>query len=169
MQQDQQKWVKPPVRKFTLEERRKLQQLIEKGHSRNDIAEFLGRHVKSLTKEVAACVKMHGRYDAELAHELKTKKRNGPSPRHLSLEQISLIKEGLERGLTLHATAALARTHRRKVKQYADTHGYTVISAALSNKTMSGPDAVSFEQRILFLEEQVKILSETIKELLCQK
>jgi hypothetical protein len=159
----------PPPRKYTLEERKKIQDLLGKGHKRNHIATFLGRHKKSLCKEVLKCVKVHGKYDAELAHEMGTSKRGGPTPRHLSLKQIELIREGLERGLSLHAMAALAGTSRKKVKEYAEQNGYSIAATALERRTFTAKDQVSFEQRILYLEEQVKILSETIKEILCQK
>lgn len=85
------------------------------------------------------------------------------------MDQIALIKEGLDRGLSLGATAAFSRTGRRKVKEYADENGYSIKMAVLAHGGAIPQDSVSFEQRIIFLEEQVKILSEITKELMCRK
>lgn len=153
---------------FTCEEKKKIEELLEKGYHQSEIAEFLGRHRHTVRKETRRGLDENGNYKASISIERKKYKPPGSPRIPLTLEQITRIKEGIERGYSISAIDVLAKTHKRKVMAYMKDHGYESKRSQLGALVVSKDDT-TFEQRIIFLEEQVKILSETLKEILCRK
>lgn len=149
-------------KRLTLEERKQIEQLIADGLSNRKISEEIGRTHNTISKEIR---ELGGKenYDAIAAHEAALKRWDVRSGR-LRIEFTDEQKEVIELGLTKGWTCSRLR--------YAVGCTYSKMQRYLAENNLRGKDRekpIGFEERISCLEDQVKILTEQLKDILCQK
>lgn len=146
------------LKRLTLEERQKIQSMLELGYSMHKIAKELERSHSCIRLEIQRSAK-NGSYNAESAHqsfhdrnERKKEILRGIVPE----EVIEHLKTLITNGTSVHAARIELGISYQKAVRLIQEHKITPN------------ECITLEQRIERLEMQVEILTETIREL-CQK
>lgn len=145
------------VKYFTLEERMQIETLVKEGTPKVKIAKILGRHYMSIRHEIYKRSTDEG-YSGEFAHKMAV---TNMETRHVgyrkifSENEIEYIKKRYEDGIRPRIIAAELGSSERAVYRHLKK---------IEFKT-NRPDSIGVIERILALEEQIKILFEIIKEM----
>ncbi len=150
------------IKKLTHEERKEIEKLLKQGRSLNFICFHLKRSKVCIQGEVK---KNGGRdlYDSVQAQNRANLSMRGPPPIPLTLEQISIIKKGMEDGKSIYGIAAMAGIGKRKATKYILSLGGDYDPNNLKKLQRTGKEGFTFEERIESLEQQVEILTEKLR------
>jgi IS30 family transposase len=149
--------MKKSKKPFNLQERIFIQTSLEQGLSQREIARMLNRSEGGMSREILRG-SFDGKYNAHKSQELckeryisKTRIR-----KIFTAEEVAYIIKEKENGAPVSKIALDLKTHLSKVKNLLNQHGIDCRSESYIHRIYERIDA---------LEEQVKILFETIKEL----
>jgi IS30 family transposase len=147
--------------RFTLEERKKLEELLKLETSLQSIARLMGRTRSGLQSEVDKFFQRSGLtiYDGEMAHRLSAELQSNKNKRSSTLtleKKFDQVKELREQGYSI-----------KDISKFLGTH-YSAVFRFIKEKNIhaiSGIYPINLEERISSLEMQIKILTNQIKEL----
>jgi Helix-turn-helix domain len=142
-----------------LEERHTIERMLKEKHKISDISAHLGRHYKTISREVASC---GGRlfYDAEKSHKMRMKKQILKPPLSIPFTpgQLEIAKKGMKEGLPKHAIREmLGITMKRCVKFFKEHFP--------DYKGVYGKGMPEMNKRITALEMQIEIITEQLRKL----
>lgn len=146
------------IRRYTLEERVVIQEGLDKGLSKAKIGKLINRCPSSLCHEINNR-SIDGVYNAIVVHESVIERaflKKNKSRKRFSADEIAYARECFVSGKSITVIAVELQTCVRTLKKYL----FVISDYSINKRTSLG-----VLDRLNSLEEQIKILFETVKEL----
>jgi IS30 family transposase len=139
---------------MNLEERVKIQKLIEEGNSIEKISLAIGRAKSSVSRELMKCEdKRYNAIEAHVKHKELLNKRNKELTRFFSKQEVEKIKEGMAVGKSKNSIQKDLNTSFRKIRSWFKENYPEYRGGELSD----------IATRVSNIEQQLEIIIDLLK------
>lgn len=138
-----------------LEDRKKIQELLEEGFGYSTIARLMGRAKNTIWSEINRCPKnQYNAIEAQNDYESKVARLRGCGDEFLRDDQLEKIKNMTSLNLSIETMRTRLHCSRHKIEQWISKNapGYR------------GGRVEGLEQRLSNIEQQIEILFDLLKE-----